>query len=299
MTSTGENKRKSQSLLKLLCSGAVPELILGATQPPRCHPCCWWPFADVSRSRLSPHVLQTVLGGGWEISWVAACPPELCAWPRSIPPCAPHPDVNHLRVQALPPGPNGSRFNARAFLTEADDLEKQPGWDVRTRVSLTSRVGEHQPSNVASNHGQAREDSAGQDAKLAHSNNTRGSFPFSFNDFEWWVLGESHINMDFRINTWPLPFRGFPVCTWAGRSQGPLNWPRLQRCGGTIQARWGCRAAPDPSYTVGQKHRSPDHQQQPNVSVPAGLKVTNLSCSGSSSFLTERWRERNVHHISN
>lgn len=70
------------------------------------------------------------------------------------------------------------------FFRCPDDLEKEPGRDIRTCVSLTSRVGEHQPSDAASNHGQAREDSAGQDAKLAHSNNTRGSFPFSLNDFE-------------------------------------------------------------------------------------------------------------------
>lgn len=36
-------------------------------------------------------------------------------------------------------------------------------------TGLTSRVGEHQPRNVSSNHGQRGEEAAGQDAKLEHT----------------------------------------------------------------------------------------------------------------------------------
>lgn len=60
----------------------------------------------------------------------------------------------------------------------------------------------------------------------------------------------------FLISMWSLPFQGFLACTWAGRTPELLRWPKLRLRGGTIQARWGCRAAPDPSYTVREKHPS-------------------------------------------
>ena len=46
---------------------------------------------------------------------------------------------------------------------------------------------------------------------------------------------------------WSSPCLGCVVYTAAHWMWEPLDWPRLQPCGGIVQAHWWCRAAPDPS----------------------------------------------------
>lgn len=48
---------------------------------------------------------------------------------------------------------------------------------------------------------------------------------------------------------WSSPCQGCVVCTAPHWMRELLHWPRPQRCGGTVQAHWGCQAAPDPSWT--------------------------------------------------
>lgn len=89
-----------------------------------------------------------------------------------------------------------------------------------------------------------------------------------------------------------LPCQGFVACTAPHWMQELMHWPRPQPCGGTVQAHWGCPAAPAPSYTNREQSHFicflPDAAGTSFFFREHWLMVTvtYLSFSDSSSFLT-------------
>lgn len=65
---------------------------------------------------------------------------------------------------------------------------------------------------------------------------------------KWFSGNAILIQYIFWYCVWSSPCLGCVVYTAAHWMWEPIDWPRLQPCGGRVQAHWWCRAAPDPSY---------------------------------------------------
>ena len=112
---------------------------------------------------------------------------------------------------------------------------------------------------------------------------------------KWFSGNAILIQYIFWYCVWSSPCPGCVVYTAAHWMWEPIDWPRLQPCGGRVQAHWWCRAAPDPSYK--SKIKNPEKMINTvthfffffllvQLLFLVVVTETNLSCSDSSSFLT-------------
>lgn len=150
-------------------------------------------------------------------------------------------------------------------------------------VSLTSRIGEHQSRNAASNQGQAREASTGQDTKLTEQQHTH-----AFTSYKNSTKRVNPTNISQLAHGLYLSGVFLFVLEQAG-GKNRCTDPGFGYVVAQLRHTEDARLHQTPA-TQGEKRRpSLDHHRQPRFSVETGRGVTNLSFSDSSAFLTVGW----------